>query len=121
MLSASTLVMTETQRQSFPEGAVGSLKVPVQAASSSVLKTDSRNVKTSRGWVQGYNAQAVCTEDRIVIAAEVTVDSAGLRSPRADARKRGRARPGWDGGPYAFMRRVLATEHGGALYANAKA
>ncbi len=36
---------------------------------------DSRNVKTSRGWVQGYNAQAVCTEDQIVIAAEVTVDS----------------------------------------------
>jgi len=30
---------------------------------------DSRNVKTSRGWVQGYNAQAVCTEDQIVIAA----------------------------------------------------
>jgi hypothetical protein len=35
---------------------------------------DSRNVKTSRGWVQGYNAQAVCTEQQIVIAAEVTVD-----------------------------------------------
>ena len=31
---------------------------------------DSRNVKTSRGWVQGYNAQAVCTEQQIVIAAE---------------------------------------------------
>src|SRR5215207_5747374 len=36
---------------------------------------DSRNVKTSRGWVQGYNAQAVATEDQIVIAAEVTVAS----------------------------------------------
>jgi hypothetical protein len=36
---------------------------------------DSRNVKTPRGWVQGYNAQAVCTEQQIVIAAEVTVDS----------------------------------------------
>jgi hypothetical protein len=34
-----------------------------------------------------------------------------------DAKKRGGARPGWDGGLYAFMRRVLATEHGGALYA----
>ena len=34
-----------------------------------------------------------------------------------DAKKRGAARPGWDGGLYAFMRRVLATEHGGALYA----
>ena len=36
---------------------------------------DSRNVKTPRGWVQGYNAQAVCTENQIVIAAEVTIDS----------------------------------------------
>src|SRR5919204_3020973 len=36
---------------------------------------DSRNVKTSRGWVQGYNAQLVCTEDQIVIAADVTLDS----------------------------------------------
>src|SRR3954465_12383106 len=26
---------------------------------------DSRNVKTSRGWVQGYNAQAVATQDQI--------------------------------------------------------
>jgi transposase len=125
---------------------------------------DSRNVKTSRGWVQGYNAQAVCTEEQIVIAAEVTVDSpdfghlepmiaaarhelaqAGLEQPRQvvladagywhqaqmerlladgmtvlippDAKKRAGTRPGWDGGAYAFMRRVLATEHGGALYA----
>src|ERR687887_461958 len=37
---------------------------------------DSRNVKTPRGWVQGYNAQAVATEDQIVIAAEVHVSSA---------------------------------------------
>ena len=36
---------------------------------------DSRNVKTPRGWVQGYNAQAVTTADQIVIAAEVTVAS----------------------------------------------
>jgi hypothetical protein len=41
----------------------------------SVTDPDSRNAKTSRGWVQGYNAQAVCTARQIVIAAEVTVDS----------------------------------------------
>jgi Transposase DDE domain len=34
-----------------------------------------------------------------------------------DANKRAGARPGWDGGLYAFMRRALATDHGGALYA----
>jgi transposase len=125
---------------------------------------DSRNVKTSRGWVQGYNAQAVCTEDQIVIAAEVTVDSpdfahlepmvraagdelrrAGIEQPPdvvladagywhqvqmerlasdgmtvlvpPDAKKRAGVRPGWDGGLYAFMRRVLETDAGGELYA----
>src|SRR3954454_9828690 len=33
-----------------------------------------------------------------------------------DASKRRGARPGWNGGLYAFMRRVLATERGGGLY-----
>ena len=33
-----------------------------------------------------------------------------------DAGKRKGARPGWDGGLYAFMRRVLATDRGGELY-----
>jgi transposase len=33
-----------------------------------------------------------------------------------DSKQREGARPGWKGGYYAFMRRVLATEHGGGLY-----
>jgi hypothetical protein len=33
---------------------------------------------------------------------------------------RGRT-PGWNGGLYAFMRRVLATDQGGALYAKRQA
>ena len=133
-----------------------------------VTDPDSRNVKTPRGWVQGYNAQAVATEDQIVIAAEVHVSSADFgqlgpmvaaardelaragveQSPEVvladagywhqvqlerlaaegvtplvppDANKRAGARPGWDGGLYTFMRRVLATDHGGALYARRKA
>src|SRR4051794_40557082 len=124
---------------------------------------DSRNVKTLRGWVQGYNAQAVCTEDQIVIAAEVTLSSADFgqleplvnaaktelasagvtNAPEVvladagywhtekierltghgtvalippDAGKRQGARPGWNGGLYAFMRRVLSTDRGGELY-----
>ncbi len=36
----------------------------------------------------------------------VPPDAAGRKTPR----------PGWDGGRYAFMRRVLATEAGGELY-----
>jgi hypothetical protein len=125
---------------------------------------DSRNVKTPRGWVQGYNAQAVTNDAHIVIAAEVTADSPdfGHLGPMVnaaerelgvvgvtdrpdvvladagywhqdqmetivnrgiqvlippDAGKRTGARPGWDGGLYTFMRRVLATDRGGGLYA----
>ena len=33
-----------------------------------------------------------------------------------DASKRKGSRPGWDAGPYAFMRRVLATKRGAELY-----
>jgi hypothetical protein len=129
-----------------------------------VTDPDSRNVKTSRGWVQGYNAQAVVTAHQIVIAADVTVDSpdfghlepmiAAAQAELAnvgidtvpevvladagywhhvqmdtlvdrgmqvlippDAGKRKGTRPGWDDGLYAFMRRVLATDRGGGLYA----
>src|SRR4051794_1890204 len=48
-----------------------------------VTDPDSRNVKTPRGWVQGYNAQAVCNEHQIVLAAEISVSSAdfGLLGP----------------------------------------
>jgi transposase len=137
---------------------------PVPTGKINLSDLDSRNVKTSRGWVQGYNAQAVATEDQVVIAAEVTVASPdfghlepmiraardelrriGVEQPPAvvladagywhqaqmerllgdgrtvlippDAKKRASARPGWNGGLYAFMRRVLDTDAGGELYA----
>jgi Transposase DDE domain len=137
---------------------------PTPEGKINVTDLDSRNVKTPRGWVQGYNAQAVTTEDQIVIAAEVHASSAdfgqlepmiaaarreleraGIEAAPAavladagywhqvqierlagdgvtvlispDANKRAGARPGWNGGLYAFMRRVLATDEGGALYA----
>jgi 2-hydroxychromene-2-carboxylate isomerase len=128
-----------------------------------VSDPDSRNVKTPRGYMQGYNAQAVCNEHQIVVAAELNADSpdfghlepmvtaaerelagAGVAEAPAvvvadagywhhdqmdqlagrgiqvlippDAGKRKGARPGWDGGRYAFMRRVLETERGKQLY-----
>jgi len=124
---------------------------------------DSRTMKTPRGYLQGYNAQAVCNEHQIVVAAEVAVSSAdfgqlGPMISRAtaelaaagvsdqpgvvladagywhgeqidqlmshgttvlvppDADKRRGPRPGWNGGRYAFMRRVLETETAGGLY-----
>jgi len=140
------------------------LPPPLPEGKINLTDLDSRNVKTPRGWVQGYNAQAVTTEDQIVIAAEVHVSSADFgqlepmiaaarrelaragieQAPEVvladagywhhvqmerlagdgvtvlippDASKRAGARPGWNGGLYAFMRRVLATDPGGALYA----
>jgi Transposase DDE domain len=128
-----------------------------------VTDPDSRVVKGLRGFIQGYNAQAVTNEHQVVIAAEVmtaapdfghlepmldaaqrelhaagVTDTPGVVLADAgywhqqqmerivdqgipvlippDASKRRGARPGWDGGLYAFMRRVLATEHGGGLY-----
>jgi transposase len=36
---------------------------------------DSGIMKTRRGWVQGYNAQAVVTPDQIILAADVTTES----------------------------------------------
>jgi transposase len=125
---------------------------------------DSRNVKTPRGYMQGYNAQAATNTKQIVIAAELNADSPdfGHLQPMVDAAqaelaaigicdrpgvlladagywhqdqmeniinrgiqvvippdagKRKGTRPGWDGGLYSFMRRVLETDRGGGLYA----
>ena len=36
---------------------------------------DSRNVKTPRSYTQGYNVQAVVSEEQIVLAAEVSASS----------------------------------------------
>src|SRR3954469_25678276 len=55
---------------------------PEPAGKINVTDPDSRNLKTTRGWVQGYNAQAVVTEQQIVIAAEIStesLDTANLR------------------------------------------
>ena len=155
-------VMKDGRRFGRPPDAYQPPAIP--AGKINVTDPDSRNVKTSRGWVQGYNAQAAVTAEQIVIAAEVTVDSpdfghlepmvnAAERELTAigidelpevvladagywhhvqmerivdrgvtvlippDAGKRKGERPGWSGGLYAFMRRVLDTEQGGGLYA----
>jgi Transposase DDE domain len=118
--------------------------------------------------MQGYNAQAVCNENQIVVAAEINTDSpdfghlepmvtaaerelvgAGIAEAPGvvvadagywhhdqmdwlasrgiqvlippDAGKRRDARPGWDGGRYAFMRRVLETDLGKQLYGKRQA
>src|SRR5512134_3548125 len=41
-------------------------------AVANVTDPDSEIMKTRRGWVQGYNGQAVVTADQIIVAAELT-------------------------------------------------
>jgi len=47
--------------------------VPVLEARANVTDPDSRIMKTRGGYVQGYNGQAVVTEEQIILAAEVTL------------------------------------------------
>jgi transposase len=129
---------------------------------------DSRIMRAHNGVVQGYNAQAVCTDDHVIVAAEVSVVAAdfgqlapmftaaqkelavaGVTEPVGtvladagywnqdtidaiagqgttvlvppDARNRIGTRPGWDGGRYAWMRHLLATDRGIELYARRQA
>jgi transposase len=52
-----------------------------------VTDLESRSVKTPRGFIQGYNAHAVATDDQIIIATDVTNRSAdgGMLAPMIDA------------------------------------
>jgi hypothetical protein len=45
------------------------------AGKINVSDPDPRNLKTTRGWVQGYNAQAVVGEGQIILAAEISTES----------------------------------------------
>lgn len=44
-------------------------------AVANVTDPDSEIMKTRRGWVQGYNGQAVVTADQIIVAAELTTQA----------------------------------------------
>jgi hypothetical protein len=48
--------------------------------------------QAGRNFIPAYNAQAVSTEDQIIVAAEITTEGCGLRTARAnDLRRRARA------------------------------
>jgi hypothetical protein len=162
----------ETRKRGRGQMAPGAVRpyVPPNSPQGKINVTDpdSRLMKDSRGFVQGYNAQVTVNDEQIVLAAEVMlsasdfghlepmVDAMQAELERADVEakpdvvladagywhqrqmenvvdrgmpvlippdggKRKSARPGWDKGLYAFMRRVLQTERGGELYRKRKA
>jgi transposase len=123
---------------------------------------DARRMKFGRNFLPAYNAQAVVTEDQIIVAAAITTEGGDFEQlhPMVAAAERELERAGIDerpevvladagywsnghidalrergmtpivapdttrnrprknrrGGPYDFMRRVIATERGGDLY-----
>jgi transposase len=145
-----------------PSGAVpGTARV-------NVTDPDSLPVKTMKGFIQGYNAQAAATADQVIVAAEImgngvdwgllepAIDAAreqlaaagvteqidvvladagywaseqienlatdGIRAlvpPDSDLSKRGRG-ANRKGPRYDFMRRVISSDYGRALYGRRK-
>lgn len=47
-------------------------------ARANITDADSRVMSTKRGFLQGYNAQAMATEDQVVVAAEITDEAADV-------------------------------------------
>jgi transposase len=62
----------------------------IPAGKINTTDLDSRNVKTPRSYTQGYNVQAVVTEEQIVLAAELSTSSPdfGHLAPMVKATKR---------------------------------
>jgi transposase len=152
----------ERGRQQMGSGPRPHTPPPRPAGQLNTTDPDARRMKQGRAFIPAYNAQAVTTEQQIVIAAELTTEGvdfeqlyplitaaeselagAGVKDKPgvvlADAgywsnghidalRERGivpivapdttrdRPRKTRLGGPYDFMRRVIASEAGGALY-----
>jgi transposase len=70
-----------------------------------VTDPDSKVVKGLRGWIQGYNAQAVTNEHQIVLAAEIETIGAdfGHLEPMLDAAQRELAAAGVDDTPGVLL------------------
>src|SRR4051812_7155484 len=75
------------------------------AARANVTDPDSRLVRAPRGFVQGYNAQAVCTETQIIVAAELSTDSPDgrLLEPMISAARAELAAVGLDQAPEVVL------------------
>jgi transposase len=152
----------ERGRQAMGAGPAPFIPPPRPEGKLNTTDPDAKRMKQGRAFVPAYNAQAVTTEQQIVIAAEIVTDGADFQQldPMIQHAERELAsagidrRPGvvladagyWSnghidalrergivpiiapdtsrdkprktrlGGPYDFMRSVLATDRGGGLY-----
>jgi len=53
---------------------------PPEARRANITDPDSRIMSSARGWVQGYNAQAIVNQHQIVLACEVSQDTGDVSS-----------------------------------------
>ncbi len=70
-----------------------------------ITDPDSRNLKAFRGYVQGYNAQAVVTADQVVVAAEIktTPTDFGFLGPMLKVARRQLREAGVDESPEVVL------------------
>ena len=73
-----------------PPKPAGERKERPRPLRTNLTDADSRLVKTPRGFVQGYSAQAVVSDDHLVVAAEIVEEAGDARQlePMVDAAKR---------------------------------
>jgi hypothetical protein len=86
----------------YPAGRPPSMPTPESPQGRmNLTDLDSRPMKTPRGFIQGYNAQAVATTDQIVIAADVITRSAdgGQLAPMITTARQELAAAGGPDGP----------------------
>ena len=78
---------------------------PKQRSRINLTDPDSRPVKSSRGFVQGYTAQAVTTEEQLIVAAEVITggNERHRLGPMAEAAEQELAKAGVEGRPSAAL------------------
>ena len=78
---------------------------PKEKARINLTDPDSRPVKTARGFIQGYTAQAVTTEEQVIVAADVITggNERGRLGPMAEAAEQELERAGVEERPSAAL------------------
>jgi len=78
---------------------------PVEEAKANITDPDSRIMKTRQGYVQGYNAQAIVSQDQIIVATGVTQEANDVQQlkPMLEALERSLEAAGIENRPRAAL------------------